>query len=124
MEEYLSDEFASDSEDEKRIREDQARAVRKRKSSRSLEKKGNSFKNSGVSHGPSISTSFSHKFFRGFGSRNKFSNGSVASSSASSWRRYAVGLRPIEFCFAWGKQRYWMRECPGTRNQGSSFKDT
>ncbi|XP_041484375.1 uncharacterized protein LOC121430987 [Lytechinus variegatus] len=121
VDEYLSDELASDSEDEKRIRQAQARAARKRKASRSTNK-GKSAKNVGSSQCPSTSTT-SDNFFRGFGSRNRFPLGSGTNPSTSSWRGYASGPRPTDYCFACGKQGHWRRGCPGGRNQGSSFRD-
>ena len=71
VDEYLSNDLASDSEDEKRIRQAQARASRKRKTSRSSSAtKSKPPKSDGYTQGAS-SSSTDH-FFRGFGGRNRY----------------------------------------------------
>ncbi|XP_072166153.1 uncharacterized protein [Diadema setosum] len=119
VDEYLSDDLASDSEDEKRIRQAQARAARKRKSSRNIPAaKGKPPKSDGYR---TASPSSGH-FFRGFSGKSRYAYGGTGNSSLG-WRGASSGPKSTDFCFACGKQGHWRRGCPGAGNQGPPIRD-
>jgi len=95
--EYLSDELASGSEDEKRIRRAEQRALRKR--SQRQQQKAKSTKQSLFQH-PSSSTTTS-----------------VAGQHQPSFkvnpRAFRIGgkAKPGDICFACGQQGHWRSEC-------------
>ena len=121
VEEYLSDDLASDSADEKRIRQAQARASRKRKSTRSAPAaKGKPPKSDGNTH----QGSSSDHLFRGHSGKGRFPFGSSSMVSNFGWRGASSGPKPTDLCFACGKQGHWRRGCPGTTSQGPQSRDS
>ncbi|XP_072177446.1 uncharacterized protein [Diadema setosum] len=120
VDEYLSDDLASDSEDEKRMRQAQARTARKRKTSRNIPAaKGKPPKSDGYR---TASPSFGH-FFRGLSGKSRYAYGSTGNSPTLGWRGASSGPKPTDFCFACGKQGHWRRGCPGAGNQGPPIRD-
>ena len=100
--EYLSDELASGSEDEKRIRRAEQRALRKRK-----ERQQQKGKSTGKPFQPSASnTSFTGHRQPSFRSNSR----SFTASKA----------KPGDICFACGQQGHWRSECRGISQLSSS----
>ena len=101
--EYLSDELASGSEDEKRIRRAEQRALRKRKD-RQQQKGKSAVKQSQPS---ATTTSFAGQRLFNF---------------ASSSRAYTCvsKAKPGDICFACGQQGHWGSECRGNSQPRSS----
>jgi len=104
--EYLSDELASGSEDEKRIRRAEQRALRKRKH-RQQQKVKSTVKQSQ----PSANTT-------SFAGQNQFN----FRSSSRSFTPISKA-RPGQICFACGQQSHWRSQCRGISQLRSSSSD-
>lgn len=96
--EYVSDELASDSEDEKRMRRAEGKAERKRKR---LQKKSPYCEKRSFDNKASSSSNYG-QFFRGQSSGTKF-------------RRFTSA----DLCFSCGKSGHWRRNCPNSRYERS-----
>lgn len=103
VEEYLSDDLAENSEDEKRIRQAQARASRKRKLNSHQPKRP---RNRDVAFTPS--TRPSSDFFRGYQQKYRQEFGSTGNQV---WYPRAAP-KPTDYCFNCSKVGHWRRNCP------------
>ena len=108
VDEYLADDLARDSDDDKKIRKAQARAMAKKKKVHSKPRSKPYQRNKAVAS-PSnpAGSSTSSGLFRPirYGYNTNFS------------RSYTTGPRPSDFCFACGKTGHWRRNCPATKSQ-------
>ena len=105
VDEYLSDEIASNSEDEKRIRQANQRASRKKRMASKNPKPAKRY-HQAPHQAPYPSDNFSSSnFFRGFMQPRRFQAG----ASTSSW---GYGPKPTDLCYACGKAGHWRRNCP------------
>ncbi|XP_038072966.1 uncharacterized protein LOC119741284, partial [Patiria miniata] len=102
VDEYLSDELASDSEDDKRIRQAQARAVRKKRLQKSSQLANKRQRQNATVEQFSPSTSGT-RLFRSFQPNRRFMPGATSAWSA--------GPKPTDLCFACGKPGHWRRNC-------------
>lgn len=99
VKEYMSDDLASDTEDEKRIRQAETRAVRKRK----LRKQENSQRRQNTRRAAPSAI---------------FPNPSSSGTATNSWSNFrpynkiSTGPRPTDFCFGCNEQGHWRRNCP------------
>ncbi|KAK3085861.1 hypothetical protein FSP39_009792 [Pinctada imbricata] len=107
--EYLSDELASDSDDEKRMRSAEYRAIRARKQRRKTSNfiqdrqdrdriKPNPTYGTGIRHKASATYPNPDSNFRGF-------------------RR--IGAQPSDICFACNESGHWRKDCPETSDRQS-----
>jgi len=115
VDEYLADDLASDSDDDKKIRSAQARAsAKKKKNITKSRNKPYQRKYAPVASPPNpasmpVATS---GFFRRY------------SSYGNNPRSFSGGPKPTDFCFACGKTGHWRRNCPGvTANKQTSQKE-
>ncbi|XP_072022961.1 LOW QUALITY PROTEIN: uncharacterized protein [Amphiura filiformis] len=113
VDEYLSDDLASESDDEKRIRQAQARAVRKKRANitntapAKRQRQGVAFPVDGHSTGSDL--------FRGL----QYNRIHYAGYPANTSTRWGYGPKQTDICFNCGKTGHWRRGCA---QQG--FNDT
>jgi len=110
VDEYLSDEVASNSEDEKKIRQAQARAVRKKRATKSTSTGAVKRQRQGMGVAQAAgSPASSNDFFRGFINNRRY----------QAWH---PGPKPTDLCFSCGRPGHWRRNCTQSQSAGNAGK--
>ena len=96
--EYMSDDLVSDTDDEKRIRQAETRAIRKI----NQRKQENNQRRQSIAR-PAPSATFPNP------SSDTVTN---TGSHFRSFNRISIGPRPTDICFGCNEQEHWRRNCP------------
>ena len=104
VKEYLSDDLASDSDDDKKIRSAENRAIRTRRQRR----KPSSAQGRDPSRSATRTTDSDVR-------QQSSASYTGPSSNFRGYRRY--GAQPTDICFACNESGHWRRECPKTNQQ-------
>ena len=119
VDEYLSDELAENSDDEKRIRHAQSRALAKKKKSAKTRTRSKPYQTRrNFDAGISSSASRSSDLFRGYNSQYRQASGFGGG-------RFGMGFGQSKFtdiCFKCGGKGHWRRECQAAK-QSIQTKD-
>ncbi|XP_072030099.1 uncharacterized protein [Amphiura filiformis] len=109
VDEYLSDDLASDSDDEKRIRQAQARAVRKKRGNKTntAPAKRQRQHGQGVAFPVDGMHSTGSDLFRGL----QYNRRHYAGYPANTTTRWGYGPKQTDICFNCGKTGHWRRGC-------------
>ncbi|KAJ8303741.1 hypothetical protein KUTeg_018664 [Tegillarca granosa] len=105
VKEYLSDELAPDSEDEKKMRSEEFRALRKRRQNK-RSRKDTKPREDNSNRTPSATAP---------------NPDSVLNSNFRSFRGQRTTTNPTDYCFACNQQGHWRKNCPFT-NKTTHFR--